>query len=102
MSHREVISVVFSIELLSESVNALNYKDLTIGVDIATWCNLIAGQVVVACEVLTWLVDIKTIWKFLSAEKQSKGITTIVGVVDFTDLNCVIGQVVVHYVWQIV
>jgi hypothetical protein len=99
LSEREVISVVFSIELLREIINTLNFEDLTIGMNIASWCNLITSQVVVACEVLTWLVDIKTIWEFLSAEKQSKGITAIVRVVDFTDFNCVIGQVVVYYVW---
>ena len=101
LSKGEVVSIFLGIELFSGCVDTLNNKDAAKGVDVACWGDLIAGQVVVSNEGLTWLVDIEAVWKFLSTEEQGKGIATIVGVVHLTDLNGVIGQVVVYYEWKV-
>ena len=101
LSEREIVSILLCIESLSGSVDTFNFEDAAESVNIASWCDLITGQVVVANEGLSWLVHIKAVWKLLSTEEKGESIATIVGVMDLTDLNGVIGQVVVYYEWQV-
>ena len=101
MSEREIVSILLRIEFLSGSVDTFNFEDAAESVNIASWCDLITGQVVVANEGLSWLVHIKAVWKLLSTEEKGESIATIVGVMDLTDLNGVIGQVVVYYERQV-
>ena len=101
LSKWEVVSVLFSIEVLSCLVDSLNFEDAAKCVDVTVWGDLIAGQVVVTNESLSWLVYIEAVWEFLSAEEESEGVTTVVGVMNFTNFNSVISQVVVDNVWKV-
>lgn len=102
LSEREVISIFLFVESFSCLIDTLNHKDAAKSVDVAGWSDLITGQVVVTNEGLTWLVDIKAVWKFLSTEEQGECIATIVGVVDFTDFDSIVGQVVMYHEWEVV
>lgn len=97
---REVVAILLGVELLGELVDTLNYEFASVSHDVAGGGNLVAGQVVVSDEGLAWLVDIEAIWEFLSAEEQGEGVPSVVGVVDLTDFDGVIGQVVVDNKWK--
>ena len=98
----EVVAVLFGVELLGELVDTLNFKFTPIGNNVAGRGDLVAGQVVVSDEGLAWLIHVKAVWQFLSAQEQGEGISSIVRVVDFTDFNSVISQVVVDNKWKAV
>ena len=83
-------------------VNSCDHIDLSISIDVAGWSNLISSKVVVSDEGLSWLVNIETVWEFLSSKEESKGITSIVWMVDLTDLYGIISQVVVDHIWKII
>ena len=83
-------------------VNSCDHIDLSISIDVAGWSNLISSKVVVSDEGLSWLVNIETVWEFLSSEEESEGITSIVWMVDLTDLYGIISQVVVDHIWKII
>jgi len=92
---------LFSIEVLGCLVDSLNFEDAAKGVDVTVWSDLIAGKVVVTNESLSWLVNIEAVWELLSAEEKSEGVTTVVRVMNFTDFNSVISQVVVDNVRKV-
>ena len=97
---REVVTVVFAIEALSEGVDARDLIHAAVSVDVGLGGDLVAGQVVVANLVLAWLVDSEVVGKFLAAQLHGETITAVVGVVHLTDLDGVIGKVVVDDVGQ--
>ena len=83
-------------------VNSCDHIDLSISIDVAGWSNLISSKVVVSDEGLSWLVNIETVWEFLSSKEESKGITSIVWMVDLADLYGIVSQVVVDHIWKII
>ena len=83
-------------------INSCDHIDLSIGIDVAGWSNLISSKVVVSDEGLSWLVNIETVWEFLSSEEESEGITSIVWMVDLADLYGIVSQVVVDHIWKII
>ena len=83
-------------------VNSCDHIDLSISIDVAGWSNLISSKVVVSDEGLSWLVNIETVWEFLSSEEESEGITSIVWMVDLADLYGIVSQVVVDHIWEII
>lgn len=101
LSEWEVISIFLCVEFFSCSIDAFNHKNAAKRIDVAGWGDLIASQVVIANEGLSWLVDVKAVRKFLSTEEKSKGIAAIIRVMNFTDFDSVIGQVVVYYERQV-
>ena len=102
LSNREIVAIHSSIEVLGRLVHAFNFKDAAVSVNVTRRRNLVAGQIVVTNEGLSWLVDIEAVGELLSTEKEGESVTAIVGVVDFTDLDSVIGQVVVDDEWEVV
>jgi len=102
LSKWEVVAVFLSVELLGGLVDAFDLKNASESIDVALWGDLVAGQVVVANEGLSWLVDIEAVWELLSTEEQGKCVAAVVRVVHLTDLDSVIGQVVVDDVWEVV
>ena len=83
-------------------INSCDHIDLSISIDVAGWSNLISSKVVVSDEGLSWLVNIETVWEFLSSEEESEGITSIVWMVDLADLYGIVSQVVVDHIWEII
>lgn len=102
LSNREIVAVFLSVEFLGGLVDAFDFKDAAESIDVALWGDLVAGEVVVADEGLSWLVDIEAVWELLSAEEQGKRIAAIVRVVNLTDLDSVVGKVVVDNVWEVI
>ena len=102
LAEREVVAVPLPVELLGERVDTVDHVDAAVGVNVRGGSDLIAGQVIVTNEVLAWLVHIEAVWQLLAAKEYGEGITTVVRVMALTDLERVVGQVVVHHVWQVV
>ena len=50
---------------------------------------------------LTWLIERKLPWEFLSSQHHSKWISTTIWRIYFLDFNCVISQIIVKYVWNL-
>ena len=97
----ELVTVPVSVEILRELINSSNLVASTKRVNLTAWVNLITSQVVVANELLSWLVYIPIVWQFLSSQQKGERITAIVGAMGLSDLNSVISQVVVDNVWEI-
>ena len=102
LTEGEVVAVPLPVELLGEGIDAIDHVDAPVGVNVRRGCDLVAGQIVVTDEVLAWLVHIEAIWQLLAAQKNGKGVTSVVRVVALANLERVIGQVVVHHVGQLV
>lgn len=87
---------------MGELIDTLDLIDFSVSVDVACWSDLVSSQVVVSNEVLSWLVDIETVWQLLSSQKESKGITSIILVVNLSNLDSVVSEVVVNNIWEFV
>ena len=102
VAKRVGVTVSGLVELLGEGIDTGDDVDLAVGGDVRLRGDLVTGQVVVADEGLTWLVDIETVGQLLSAEKDGEGVSAVVGEVTVTDLESIIGQVVVDDVGEVV
>ena len=92
---REVVTVVLAVETLGEGVDARDLVHAAVGVDVGGRGDLVTGQVVVANLVLAWLVHREVVGELLAAQLHGEAITAVVGVVHLTDLDGVVGKVVV-------
>ena len=97
-ANRELVAVLLGIPVGSELIDSLDHIDSAIGIDVALWSDLVSSHIVVSNELLSWLVHIESVWKLLSSQEKWEGVTSIVRVVDLTDLHSVIGQVVVNHI----
>lgn len=97
----EVSIEVLGKELLGVWVNTEDHVGTSKSVNWLIGVDLVAGQVVVADKVQSWLVNVTLEWKSLSVQKLREGVTTVVRVVNLTDLNSVVGQEVMHDVGQV-
>ena len=97
VSKWEIISICLAVPSLGELINTFNLIDSSIGIDVANWSDFISSHIVVSNELLAWLVHSEFIWELLSSQEEWEGITTIIWVVDFTDLYCIVSQIVMHY-----
>ena len=102
LAEREIVSVVLSVELLGEGIHTVDHINAAVGVDVGCWRDLVARQVVIADEVLAWLVNIETVRELLSSQQHGKRISTVIRVVTLTNLERVVCQVVMHDVGQVV
>ena len=102
LAEREIVTVFLHVVLLGEGIDSLNHISDTVGDDIACGRDLVSGQVVVTNEALAWLVDIETVGELLTTEKEGEGISTIIGAVALTDFKCVISEIVVNHVIQVI
>jgi hypothetical protein len=101
-SDLKVPVVLLVVELLCEWVDSRDSECAAKSNNWLTWEDLIAGEIVVANEVLSWLIDSKALWEFLSLQEYRERVTTVVSVMDFTDFTCIICKIVVNNVWVIV
>jgi len=92
----EVEAILALVEVLGVFIDTRDAENAAEGVDHATGGDLVAGQVVVSDEVLSGLVDGVGVGQLLSTEEKGEGVTTIVRVVNFSDLNGVVSEVVVN------
>lgn len=92
----ELVAILVAVEVLGEVVNAADFVCSAESENAAAWVDFIASQVVVADEVLAWLVHVKAVWQLLSSQKKRKRVASVIRSVGLSDLNGVVGQVVVH------
>ena len=83
------------VELSGGCIDASDHVNLAVGVDVRFRGNLIASEVVITDESLAWLVNVEAVRKLTSAESDGETISSIVGAVNFTDLESIVSQVVV-------
>lgn len=88
----EMSVVLFSVELLSESIDSLDVHNVTKDIDGLVLVNFIAGQVVVSDESLSRLLDLTGFGELSSSQEASEVVVSIVLVVDFSDFESVVGQ----------
>ncbi len=72
LSNVKVLAVVLLIEFLCELINTRHTEDTSEGIYLLAWFDLIAGQVIIADEVLPGLVHRKAFRELLAFEQQSK------------------------------
>ena len=102
VAKRVGVTVSGLVELLGEGIDTGDDVDLAVGGDVRLRGDLVTGQVVVANEGLTWLVDIETVGQLLSAEEDSEGVSSVVGEVAVTDLEGIVSEVVVDSVGEVI
>jgi hypothetical protein len=81
--------------LLSVLVNSINFHNVSKRVDVTSREDLVTGEIVIAYEGLTGLLDLTAVRKLLSTKKAGKRVETIILVVSFSDFNSVVSQVIV-------
>lgn len=86
---------LFSVVLLSEIINSLNSKDSAKSRNSSARSDFVTGQVIVSDEVLTWLINSKSLREFLSSQKKGKRVSAVIGMMDLSHLDCVVCQIVV-------
>lgn len=96
LAERELVAVGPCIETLGEVVDSRDLVDSTIGVNVGVGGDLVAGQVVVTDEVLTGLVHVDAVGKFLTTKADREAVCAIVRIMAFADLKGVISEVIVH------
>jgi hypothetical protein len=101
LAERELVTVGAAVERLSELVDSGDLEDAAVSVDVGVRSDLVTGEVVVTDEVLAWLVHVKSVGQLLSTEEKSEGVSSVVGVMALTDLECVVSQIVVHHVGKV-
>lgn len=97
----EVLSLLSLVESLSEFVDSLDSEDSSEGVNDSAGLNLVPCQVVVADEVLAWLVHSEALGQLLSLQHLGEGIAPIIGVVHLSDFASVVSQIVVDNVGHV-
>ncbi len=98
LSEREVYLPAVSVVALGEHIDTGDIIDDTISVDATFRGDLISSKVVVANMGLAWLFHVECVGELATTKVHREAICAIVGEVALTDLNGVIGEVVVHSV----
>ena len=83
------------VESSGGSIYAGDHVNLAVGIDVRFGGNLITSEVVVSDEGLTWLVNVEAVRKLASAETDGETVSSIVGAMNFTDLESIVSQIVV-------
>ena len=68
VAHWEVLSVSLKEVVLGEFINTLDLEASSVGNQVSLEFDLIAGQVSVSNELLSWLIHVESLWQLLSSE----------------------------------
>lgn len=101
LSNWEVSVVLSEVVILCELVDTLDGEGSAVSNKRFLESNLIAGEVSVSNEGLSWLIDGESFWQFLSSKVHGKGVSSIVGEVDLSNLDSIVSQEVVEDEWQL-
>lgn len=97
VAHWEV-SVVSSKEVvLGELVYSLDLEASTIGYQVSLAVDLVASQISVSNELLTWLIDVEHLRQLLSSKVHGEGISSVIWEVDLSDLHGIVSKEVVPH-----
>lgn len=99
MANLEDLTLPFSKEVVGELIDTGNVELATEGIDETIRLDLIPCVIIITHIHEAWLSHLKVLWKSLSLHEESEVVTTIVGVVNFSNLNGVISQEVVDNEW---
>ena len=64
----ELSAISLEVVVLSEFVNTKDGENTAIGNEVLLWVDLLACQVSVSNELLTWLIDSEGLWQLLSSQ----------------------------------
>ncbi len=102
LAELEVLAVGLLVELLRELVHSVNPKDPSEDIELLAGLDLIARNIVVTDKVLTWLIYSEAFGELLSPQEQRERVPPVVSMVDLSDLDRVVSQVVMDDKRQIV
>ena len=97
VTHWEVPSISLEVVVLGEFVNTLDLEASTISNQVSFGVNLIASQIMIANELLSWLIDIESLGQLLSSEINREGVSSVIWEMAFSDLNGIVSQEVVPH-----
>lgn len=100
VSNREVNIKLFFIEALSVGITSIDFelsaKDIKLltELDIGWFSEILSIR-------LSWLVEGKFLWEFLSTEHQRERISTAILEVDFTDFEGIVSEIVMENIGDV-
>ena len=97
IAHWEVLVVSSKEVILSEFVYSLDLKASAVSDQVSLVVDLVAGQVSVTNELLSWLIYCEGLGKFLSSQVDGERISAVIWEMNFSDLNSIVGKEVVPH-----
>ena len=73
--------------VLGKFIHSSNAENSAVGNEFLIVIDFIAGKVPVSDKLLAWLVDIEGLWKLLTSEVHTEGVSAIIWEMNFSDLN---------------
>ena len=101
VAEREVAALLVLVVRLRELVDALDLEHAAVRDQWLVKADLVASQVPVADKGLAWLVDVERFRKLLASEIDRERVAAVVGEVDLSDLDGVVGEEVVPDEWEL-
>ena len=93
----EVLSISLEVIVLGEFVDTLDLEASAISYQVSFEINLITSQIMIANELLSWLIHIESLWQLLSSKINGEGISSIIWEMAFSDLNSIVSQEIVPH-----
>jgi hypothetical protein len=87
---------------LSEFIDSIDSEYSSEGIDNSAWLDFIASQVIVANKVLPWLIHCKGLGQLLPSEEEGEGVSAVIGMMHFSNLNRIVSKVIVNHVGHVV
>lgn len=97
VAHWEVSVVSGKEVVLGELVYSLDLEASTIGYQVSLAVDLVASQISVSNELLTWLIDVEHLRQLLSSKVHGEGISSVIWEVDLSDLHGIVSKEVVPH-----
>ena len=88
----EVSMIVIQIIVLREFVDTSDLHNSSISDQWFAEFDLIASEVAITDELLARLIHVERLWQSLSSKVHGEGVPTVVGEVDLSDLDGIVGQ----------
>ena len=96
LSKLEDLAEVFSVVVLGELIYTNNVELSAKRLDVAAWLELVTCPIVVSHVHEAWLCHLEIAREALSLHEESEVVATVIGMVNFSDFNGVIGEEVVN------
>jgi hypothetical protein len=87
---------------LSEFIDSIDSEYSSKGIDNSAWFDFIASQVIVANKVLAWLIHCKGLGQLLPSEEEGEGVSAVIGMMHFSNLNGIVSKVIMNHVGHVV
>lgn len=97
VTHWEVLSISLKEVILGEFVDTLDLETSSISNQVSFAIDLIASQIMITNELLSWLIHIESLWQLLSSKINGEGISSVIWEMAFSDLNGIVSQEIVPH-----